>query len=989
MKLKDLKISTQLLFGLGAILTLVALSGLFAWNHATSLWQETRGLYEHPYAVRVALSEVKSNTLVIHREMKDLFLVQSNQEIQDIIKNIDAAEERVNRQIGILNERYLGPRNDIDDMHDALVQWKSIRSETIRLLRNGDITEARDRTRPGGVGDTHAEALHARLETISAFAKSRADKFYAEAQRHKDVTLLQLAISLAVMLLMLAGIGYYLFRLIREPLKDLSAAAEAFRRGKLEARSSYTSANEFGMLSDTFNALAADIQTELQSKDNAAQITALMLNEEMLRSFCQALLTALLQKTGSQLGAVYLLNDRKTQFEHIESVGLAADGRTPFSATAREGEFGAALATRRIQHISGIPEDTRFIFKTVSAEFRPCEIITVPILSGDEVVAMVSLASVRPYSAASLRLVSDIRGVLTARLNGVLVLQQIRDFSQRLERQNQELEAQKTELTVQGDELSEQNIELEWQKKQLDEANRLKSTFLSNMSHELRTPLNSVIALASVLSRRLENAIPDEEHSYLEVIERNGKNLLELINDILDLSRIESGKEEILLSRFSIRDLVNEIVTMIEPQSRQKEVGLLSKIREGLPPIRSDMTKCRHILQNLIANAVKFTDDGSVEIEAVVQDDIVQVTVKDTGIGIASDKIPYIFDEFRQADESMTRNYGGTGLGLSIAKKYASLLQGSITVESTPGKGSVFTLTLPLAISAVSVPETMNSSKPVQAKEQPPNAGGQGKRILVVEDSAPTVVQLTDILKGQGYEVQVASNGREAIEQINKALPDGMILDLMMPEIDGFGVLKSIRSMEQTAQIPVLILTAKHVTKEELNFLKSNHVHQLIQKGDISKSDLLSAVSAMIMPRKTRKPRSVQASPAIRKDGKPLVLVVEDNLDNLKTIRALLQDRYAVIEATDGLAGLEQVRMRVPDIVLMDISMPVMVGFKALDAIRSDEKLQHIPVLAVTASAMAGHREDILARGFDGYLSKPVDGALLEKTVRQMLHETE
>jgi signal transduction histidine kinase/DNA-binding response OmpR family regulator len=989
MKLKDLRISTQLQLGLGAILILVALSGAFAWHQAQSLWQETKGLYDHPYTVRMTIGEIKSDALAIHREMKDLFLAESEKEIQAIIKNIDLIEARATRQIDTLEERYLGPPSDIDALRAEFTRWRGIRSETIRLMMSGSVSEARNRVKSGGAGAEQAEILHAKIEKISGFAKKRADKFFTDAKQHKDVTMTELTIMLVVMLLALGGIGHYLYRLIREPLKVLNTAADQFREGNVEARSDYVSANELGVLSDSFNALAEFVQFELQSKDSAAQVTARMLNEERLHSFCQALLETLLQKTGSQLGAVYLLNDAKTLFEHFESIGLASDGRTSFSATEREGEFGVALATRQIQHISGIPEDTRFLFKTVGADFRPQEIITVPILSGDDVVAVLSLASVRRYSASSLRLVSDIWSVLTARLNGVLVLQKIRDFSQRLEHQNQELEAQKTELAIQGDELSEQNIELELQKRQLDEANRLKSTFLSNMSHELRTPLNSVIALASVLSRRLANAIPEEEYSYLEVIERNGKNLLELINDILDLSRIESGKEEILLSRFSVRELVNELVTMIAPQSRQKEVGLHNKIMEGLPPVRSDLTKCRHILQNLIANAVKFTDHGSVEIDAVVQGDAIQITVTDTGIGIANDKIPYIFDEFRQADESMTRNYGGTGLGLSIAKKYATLLQGSIALQSALGKGSAFTLTLPLTISNVGVLEAVNISKPALARDLAPSVSGQRRRILVVEDNAPAVVQLTDILEGQGYEVQVAGNGREAIEQINKALPDAMILDLMMPEVDGFGVLKSIRSIEKTAQIPVLILTAKHVTRDELSFLTSNHIHQLIQKGDINKAELLRAVSSMVMPKNIRKPRMGPAPVNKEMDGKPLVLVVEDNLDNLKTIRALLQDRYTVKEATNGQEGLERARIYHPDLILMDISMPVMDGFKALEEIRNDETIQHIPVLAVTASAMAGNREAILARGFDGYLSKPVDGELLEQTIRQMLHETE
>jgi len=865
------------------------------------------------------------------------------------------------------------------------VLWKGIRDETIHLLQSGNVLEAKSRTKPGGVGDEHATSLLVNIETISTFAKNRGSKFYDDAHKHKDAVMLQLGIMLGIILLMLAGITFMLYRRIRDPLKELGATMEQFRQGNLDARSSYASKNEFGNLSNIFNEMAESFQLELQIRENATSLTAAMLQVEALHPFCQILLAELLQKTGSQMGAVYLLNDKKTHFEHFESIGLSAGGRVVFAVTEREGEFGNVLATKKIQHIANIPGEPHLSFTTVSGDFRPMEIITIPIISNDSVVAIISLAGIRPYSTAALRLLNNVLGVLTARLNGVLVLQRIRDFSQRLEHQNQELEAQKTELALQGEELSEQNIELELQKSQLDQASKLKSSFLSNMSHELRTPLNSVIALAGVLNRRLANSIPAEEYSYLEVIERNGKNLLELINDVLDLSRIESGLEEICLSRFSVRELVSEVVEMIAPQAREKNIALLNDVTEGLPPIRSDLTKCRHILQNLIANAVKFTPQGSVEIRATLTENSIQISVSDTGIGIAENQIPYIFDEFRQADESMTRVYGGTGLGLAIARKYVTLLQGNISVQSTLGKGSTFICTLPLTINASDTMPTMAFNKPAIFD---PSAipAGQGKRILIVEDNAPAVIQLTDILTAQGYRIQVANNGREAIAQIEKALPDAMILDLMMPEVDGFGVLGAIRSMEKAAHIPVLILTAKHVTTEELSFLQGNHIHQLIQKGDINKAGLLAEIGAMVNPRQEQKAEPAIRIAIARVSDKPVILVAEDNPDNLKTIRALLEDTCTVITATNGQEALDQARAHMPDLILMDISMPVMDGFDALAALRRDEAMRHIPVIAVTASAMAGNREQILSHGFDGYLSKPIDWKLLEEFIHKIRH---
>lgn len=990
MNLKDMKIGTQLRISLGVIFLLVSILGAMAWLQADSLWLQTKGLYEHPLAVRRALGELRSDILSIRLELRDLAMVENDDGKQTIIQNISEYTANANRQFDNIYKSYLGPRADVEAAQSEFVRWKALVDENVRMIQAGKNIKVINDFRNNAIITSQRQQLIDSIEKISDFAFNRGNRFYRDAQKENQELRIRLGVMLGTILLLLIFIGYLMMKGIREPLKELALLAEEYRSGNMDVRSSYASANEFGMLSGAFNALAETVQAEFSGRENSAAVAGVMLQEDELRPFCREMLKALLQQTGSQVGAVYLLDSGKKVFEHFESIGMAAGKRASFSAESSEGEFGAALATRQIQHVKDIPEDSVFSFVTVNGDFKPREIITIPILSDQEVVAIVSLSGVRAYGEPALRLVSDIWPVMTARLNGVLVLQQIRDFSSRLERQNSELDAQKREIMAQKDEMVEQNVELEMQKNQLDEANRLKSVFLSNMSHELRTPLNSVIALAGVLNRRLANSIPEEEYSYLEVIERNGRNLLELINDILDLSRIEAGRDEISLSRFSARSLAAEVVSMIEPQAQQKEIALLNSVSEDLPQIRSDFNKCRHILQNLVSNAVKFTSDGSVEIKAAVVDGKIQIAVVDTGIGIASEKLEYIFEEFRQADESTTKNYGGTGLGLSIARKYAFMLSGSIAVESSPGKGSIFTLTLPLKIDSTAIAakqaepaEYVPALKPVAFSA---SSSGNGKRILVVEDNESAIIQVKDILVGQGYSVQIARNGREALEQIDSSLPDAMILDLMMPEADGFDVLRVIRSVEKTAHIPVLILTAKHVTKAELSFLTSNHIHQLIQKGDVNRVDLLAAVAGMLQPDVEVQPAKPQTVDAIRVAGRPNVLVVEDNIDNMKTLRALLQDSCTVLEAVDGQAGLELAELHRPDLILMDISMPVMDGYKTLDAIKGRADLEHIPVIAVTASAMIGNREEILAHGFDGYISKPIDWKKLDEMIREKVN---
>lgn len=982
MKINDVKISTQLRLGLGAVLLLVILLTVLAWVQTDMLWRQTEGLYNHPLQTRRAIGELTADILAMHRGMKDLFLNADDAEIAEVLDEIESRKANAEHQIESLYACYLGPKADIDHVRDSFAEWNAMRGETIRLLREGRHDEAMARTKRSGVAGGQVEEILSHINDVSKFAFKRGDQFYQDASDLNRSLNRRLLLATVAIFLMTGATSLLLLRGIRTPLRDLLAVTEAFQRGNMDARSGYVSANEFGELAASFNAMAETVQTETRLNTREAELAETMLKEDDPRTFCRELLKALMGQTGAQVGAVYLLNRQGTAYEHYESVGLGAQARKSFSREDLEGEFGAALATGKIQHVRDIPPDTQFVFSAVTGDFLPRELLTIPVHDRGTTTALISLAHVGEFSPFSLRLVGDIWDMLSARINGLIAFHRTVEFAERLEEANIEMEAQR-------DELAEQNTELEMQKRALDEANRLKSIFLSNMSHELRTPLNSVIALSSVLGRRLAGKISGEETDYLEVIERNGKHLLSLINDILDLSRIEAGREEINPEVVHIREIAADITTMIAPQAVEKGIALRNTVGDGLPPIFTDAQKLRHILQNLVGNAVKFTEEGGVTVSARREGDTVFIAVADTGIGIAGDQVPLIFDEFRQADGSASRKYGGTGLGLAIARKYAALLRGGITVESEPGRGSTFTLRLPLNPDFACGGGDATPRKPSAAG---PPAHGAGRRILLVEDSEPAIVQVTDILTRQGYLVAVARGGREALEKIAEALPDGVILDLMMPEMDGFEVLRVIRETEHCTRLPVLILTAKHVTRGELSFLKGNNIHQLIQKGDISREQLLAAVAGMVAPYREDKAHPPETPHRVKRhagDGPPLALVVEDNPDNLQTMKAVLEGHCRVIEAMDGREGVMLAAERLPDIILMDIAMPVMDGFQALKAIRADEALRDIPVLAVTASAMTGDREAIMAHGFDGYLSKPVDPAALLDTVKRILLDGE
>ena len=984
MKINNLRIGTQLSIASALSLLFVIIIGSVSVYHSTLLVGQTEKLYNHPLQVRAAIGNLNADILQMRLSTRDLLIVKTEGEKQEALQQMELSLADAKQQFDQLKDRYLGPKTDIENAYQAFIKWTVARKANTDLALKGNSQLVIESVRSSGSVGKLREAMNAKIEVIDTFAKAKAEELHAQSTELKNKLALQLLLLIIAIVILTIIVSYTLLNKIIHPINELTNIARRFHDGDLTARSNVNSSNELGVLSQTFNALVENIQTNTQNDEKFANITHLMLSEEDPRTFFRVTLMAFCNHTNSQMAAIYLLNDSKTHYEHYESIGMDNEAKLRFSAIDPEGEFGSVISAKTIQFIKKIPIDTRFVFQTVTGKFIPREIISIPILNGDELVAIISLAAVRTYTEQSLTLIYNILNTLNARVMGILTFRKMKNLSERLEMQNTELTQQKTEMTAQSVELTEQNRELEIQKNQLREANRLKTNFLSNMSHELRTPLNSVIALSGVLNRRLATKINEEEYSYIGVIERNGKHLLSLINDILDISRIESGKEEVEISQFNANELLAEVTNMISPQIDNKDMEILHAESQVNIPIISDRHKCQHILQNLISNAIKFTEKGRVIIRTKISDNKLVVSIMDTGIGISPDHIAHIFDEFRQADGSTSRKYGGTGLGLAIAKKYANLLGGNITVTSELEKGSTFTLTLPLEYNAdkriVELPEISHFTKAVEPIFLQPT---DGKTILLVEDSEPAIIQMRDFMEESGYTILVAHDGAEALSIIEKTTPDAMIMDLMMPGVDGFEVLKTLRNEDKTAHIPVLILSAKHLTNEDLKFLKRNNVHQLIQKGDVNRQDLLSAVKSMISPNRLTESKPQRTLQTIK--GKPVVLVVEDNMDNMLTVKAIIGDRYTVIEAIDGSEGVAMAKKHKPNLILMDIALPGMDGIEAFKAIRTNARMHHIPIIALTASAMTSDRETILAHGFDGYLVKPIDEKVFFKTIEKVL----
>lgn len=486
-------------------------------------------------------------------------------------------------------------------------------------------------------------------------------------------------------------------------------------------------------------------------------------------------------------------------------------------------------------------------------------------------------------------------------------------------------------------------IELRKASEMAEQANRAKSAFLANMSHELRTPMNAIIGYGEMLQEEAvetgqEDFIPD-----LEKITAAGKHLLALINDILDLSKIEAGRMDLFLERFDVRTMLDEVVSTVSPLIKKNSNSLDVDAPDDLGVVRADVTKTRQVLFNLLSNAAKFTKNGRIILAASRvsegNNSWIEFSIKDEGIGIEADKISKLFEEFTQADDSTTRNYGGTGLGLAITRRFCRMMGGDITVESTPGSGSVFTVRLPTEVNALEAARASDGSAAVAAETPVPDSretelSRDGHSVLVIDDDAVTCDMLRRIFEKEGYTVTVALQAEEGLRLAREIKPDAITLDVMMPGMDGWTLLRNLKQDPEVRHIPVIMLSmvddkgtgyslgaAEYLTKP----VDRAHLTQVLQK---------------YMQHESTGP----------------VLVVDDNAeDRLMLCRLLVKEGFAVNEAGNGKEALESATQQLPAVVILDLMMPEMDGFEFLEVFRKNGAWQEVPVIVLTAMDLDEH----------------------------------
>jgi len=494
------------------------------------------------------------------------------------------------------------------------------------------------------------------------------------------------------------------------------------------------------------------------------------------------------------------------------------------------------------------------------------------------------------------------------------------------------------ELQDLNQQLAHSMQEAEAARTKAEEANTAKSLFLANMSHELRTPLNAIIGYSEMLEEEAEDQGETEMIPDLKKIRGAGKHLLGLINDILDLSKIEAGRMDLYLETISVNTLIADVVSLVQPLLEEKNNRLITDYPENLGSIHTDVTKVRQNLFNLLSNASKFTEQGTITLtvrrEYTSSADRLAFTVQDTGIGMSAEQQAKLFQSFTQADSSTTRKYGGTGLGLSITRKFCEMMGGEIQVTSEPGVGSTFTFWIP---AQVTLPSPVNVAAPEQKTSATDNLATEdlspSKNLVLVIDDDPAAADLLErFLTKEGLQVQIAHSGAEGLALARDLKPAVITLDVMMPEMDGWSVLSRLKGDLQLADIPVVMVT----------LLENQTLGYTLGASDYLTKPIVRSRLLQVL----NKYRTTAATPR--------VMIVEDDATNRAMLgRQIEKEGWQVAGLANGRMALEQMPHYRPSLILLDLMMPEMDGFEFLEQLRQTPEWKAIPVIVITAKDLS------------------------------------
>ncbi|MCW3797922.1 HAMP domain-containing protein [Sphingomonas sp. BN140010] len=834
-------------------------------------------------------------------------------------------------------------------------------------------------------------------------------------------------------------------------VRSIADVATAVTKGDLSRSIAVEASGEMAALKDNINEMIRNLKEQTLKnaeqdwlKTNLARFSRMLQGERDLATVSNLIMSELAPLVNAQYGVFYVTKreEDETKLELVASYGADSPDKLRREFSLREGLVGQAAADKRPILLKNAPADFIRIGSGLGHS-APANVNILPALFEDDVKAVIELASFNDFNETHQTFLDQLMESVGIVLNTIAATMRTEGLLKQSQLLTQELQARQTELTTKQEELHATNEELqekaqllENEKKQVEAKNieidmarraieekaeqlaltsKYKSEFLANMSHELRTPLNSLLILSKLLADNQQGNLNDKQVEFARTINSAGSDLLSLINDILDLSKIESGTVSIEVGEMPMVSLKQHMERTFRQLAADKNLDFNVNFDGKLPDaIRTDEKRLQQIVLNLLSNAFKFTARGGVTLDVscatggwspnhpVLRDGdrAIAIAVTDTGIGIPLDKQKLIFEAFQQADGTTSRKYGGTGLGLSISREIARLLGGELQVRSTPGEGSTFTLFVPLeAAHADTAPVGASSARYENSGANVPTALpnafevqddrdelGSDPFVLIVEDDPTFAAILLDLARENGLKGVVSTAGAGTLALARKLKPHAITLDLGLSDIDGFVLLDLLKHDPDTCDVPIHVISGADRRESVLSMGAFGVTEKPADQGELAKvfRDLLGQA------RKGSRKRlaAPRAAPAPVREVPELagakMLIVDDDIRNIFSLTSVLEsygvevlhaergkEGIAILERTDGI-----------DAALIDIMMPEMDGYETMQQIRSRPQLKDVPLIAVTAKAMKGDRQKCLDAGASDYIAKPVDIDLLLALLR-------
>jgi CheY-like chemotaxis protein/signal transduction histidine kinase/HAMP domain-containing protein len=796
-------------------------------------------------------------------------------------------------------------------------------------------------------------------------------------------------------------------------MRAIGEVATAVTRGDLSRSIQVEARGEVSYLKDNINEMIRNLKETTQKnaqqdwlKTNLARFTRLLQGQRDLQAVTKLILSELAPLVSAHHGVFYMMDSQESdaRLRMIASYGYRSSRKLPTSFLPGEGLVGQCALEKTRIWLTDVPRDYIVVSSGLGSA-PPNNIVVLPILFEQQVKAVIEIASLDRFTETHLSFLDQLMESIGVVLNTIeansrteSLLTQSQSLAQELQQTNQELGEKARLLSEQNIEVERKNREVEQAKLALEEkatqlalSSKYKSEFLANMSHELRTPLNSLLILAQQLSDNPEGNLSGKQVEFAKTIFGSGSDLLTLINDILDLSKIESGTVTLDVSEYRFSNLRNYVDRTFRHMAEAKHLGFQVDLAENLPTaVMTDTTRLQQVLKNLLSNAFKFTSHGQVSLTISLvssgwtsdhpnlehADAVLAFSVHDTGVGIPADKLQLIFEAFQQADGSTARKYGGTGLGLSISRELARLLGGEIRVESTVGAGSIFTLYLPY--NRAGFVNYEQTRQPQPARLAPPqnvpaplvpvlqeqrevatfeltDASGAvveyasvlddrglvtpgDPSVLIVEDDERFAKVLLDFAREKNFKAIVTQRGDSTLSLARDYLPSAILLDIDLPDIDGFTVLDRLKRDPSTRHIPVHVMSALRERERALRQGAISYINKPVAREQLQEE--FKRIQKFLM------------------GGKRSLLVVDDDMAQRESIVSLIGNNdIHIVTVEDGKSALEALQSSHFDCMVLDLTLPDISGFDLLDQIGRDERLRDLPVVIYTAKEL--HRKEV------------------------------